>query len=148
VHPLVFQVGLPIAEPPTLVSSFPPADSLSCCFLLIVTSVPPLVGHFPRHPNQLRSICPSLSGRTLSEKRSGVTIMQLQSREFVVRPEVSRHVIIKPDPRPFKPVRPVTVPEGGSTLLFLLAALTAMGWAATKRYCHAIGNAAPLPIAR
>jgi len=55
--------------------------------------------------------------------------MQLQSREFVarefvVRPEVSRHVIIKPDPRPFNPVRPVTVPEGGSTLLFLLAALT------------------------
>jgi hypothetical protein len=29
----------------------------------------------------------------------------------------------------------VAVPEGGSTLLFILAALTAMGWAATKRYC-------------
>jgi len=28
----------------------------------------------------------------------------------------------------------VAVPEGGSTLLFILAALTAMGWAATKRY--------------
>jgi len=80
--------------------------------------------------------------------------MQLQSREFVarefvVRPEVSRHVIIKPDPRPFNPVRPVTVPEGGSTLLFLLAALTAMGWAATQRYCQRIGgNATPSPIAR
>jgi hypothetical protein len=29
----------------------------------------------------------------------------------------------------------VAVPDGGSTLLFILAALTAMGWAATKRYC-------------
>jgi hypothetical protein len=28
----------------------------------------------------------------------------------------------------------VAVPDGGSTLLFIMAALTAIGWAATKRY--------------
>ena len=39
------------------------------CFLLIVTSVPPLMGHFPRHRNQLRSICPSLSGRNVIGKK-------------------------------------------------------------------------------
>jgi hypothetical protein len=30
--------------------------------------------------------------------------------------------------------RSVAVPDGGSTLLFVMAALTAIGWAATKRY--------------
>ncbi len=67
----------------------------------------------------------------------------MQSREFVTRPEIGRHtVIIKPDPRPIRPMTPVAVPEGGSTFLFILAALTAIAWAATKRYSERIaGNA-------
>jgi hypothetical protein len=53
---------------------------------------------------------------------------------LVMSPQTGRHIILRPDPRPAFPVRPVTVPEGGSTVLFLLAALTAMGWAATRRF--------------
>jgi hypothetical protein len=53
---------------------------------------------------------------------------------FVMSPQTSRPIILKADPRPAFPVRPVTVSEGGSTVLFVLAALTAMGWAATRRY--------------
>jgi ABC-type Fe3+ transport system substrate-binding protein len=58
----------------------------------------------------------------------------MEYMEFVLQSQNGRHVIIKPDPRPEVPATSVTVPEGGSTLLFILAALTAMGWAATKRY--------------
>ena len=64
----------------------------------------------------------------------------MQSREFVTTSDLRRHtVIIKPDPRP---IQPVAVPEGGSTLLFILAALTAIAWAATKRYCERDGGSA------
>jgi hypothetical protein len=52
---------------------------------------------------------------------------------FVTSPQTSRHIILRPDPRPAFPFRPVAVPEGGSTVLFILAALSAMGWAATRR---------------
>jgi hypothetical protein len=34
----------------------------------------------------------------------------------------------------------VAVPDGGSTLLFIMAALTAIGWAATKRYWSRTGS--------
>jgi len=67
----------------------------------------------------------------------------MQSREFVTTSDLRRHtVIIKPDPRRIQPIQPVAVPEGGSTLLFILAALTAIAWAATKRYCERDGGSA------
>jgi hypothetical protein len=53
---------------------------------------------------------------------------------LVMSPQTGRLIILRPDPRPAFPVRPVTVPEGGSTVLFILAALTAMGWAVIRRY--------------
>jgi len=56
-------------------------------------------------------------------------------------PQTGGRVILKADPlRPAFPVRPVTVPEGGSTVLFILAALTAMGWAVIRRYRAQIGE--------
>ncbi|MFZ0817852.1 MAG: hypothetical protein WAM78_20175 [Candidatus Sulfotelmatobacter sp.] len=58
---------------------------------------------------------------------------------LVMSPQNGGRIILRPDPRPAFPVRPVTVPEGGSTVLFILAALTAMGWAATRRYRARIG---------
>jgi hypothetical protein len=54
---------------------------------------------------------------------------------LVTSPQTSRQVILKADPlHPLFPVRPVTVADGGSTVLFVLAALAAMGWAAIRRY--------------
>jgi hypothetical protein len=58
---------------------------------------------------------------------------------LVMSPQTGRFIILRPDPRPPFPVKPVTVPEGGSTVLFILAALTAMGWAVTRRYRARIG---------
>jgi len=63
----------------------------------------------------------------------------MEYNEFAVRAEVDRHVVIKPQPHPVHPVA-VKVPEGGSTLLFILVALTAIGWAAAKRYRVQIGE--------
>jgi hypothetical protein len=74
----------------------------------------------------------------------------MESRNVVVRPEVARpeaarpdaarHITIRPEPHPVRsvPVTALAVPEGGSTLLFIFAALLAMGWAATKRYCRTV----------
>jgi hypothetical protein len=50
------------------------------------------------------------------------------------RPQQNQHIVIGHDPYFVRNARPIVVPEGGSTLLFVLAALTAMGWAVTKRY--------------
>jgi hypothetical protein len=64
----------------------------------------------------------------------------MQFREFQTKPGFDRdgkHIIIKPDPHDPHDPHPapsVAVPEGGSTLLFVLAALTAIGWAVSKRY--------------
>jgi hypothetical protein len=58
---------------------------------------------------------------------------------LVLSPQTGRLIILRPNPRPAFPVRPVTVPEGGSTVLFILAALTAMGWAVTRRYRARLG---------
>jgi len=60
--------------------------------------------------------------------------------EFVASPEIDQHIILKPEPRPIHRVGTVSVPEGGSALLFILAALTALGWAAIKRYRVRIGG--------
>jgi hypothetical protein len=54
--------------------------------------------------------------------------------ETLPRRDSDRHIVFRPEPRHYRPVTPVAVPEGGSTILFVLAALTAMGWAACKRY--------------
>jgi len=58
----------------------------------------------------------------------------LEYREAVKRPEVPRHIIVKPDPRPYKPIDQIKVSEGGAGWAFILAAALAIGWAATKRY--------------
>jgi hypothetical protein len=54
--------------------------------------------------------------------------------ETLTRRDSDWHIVIRPDPRHYRPVKPVAVPEGGSTILFVLAALTAMGWAVCRRY--------------
>jgi len=63
----------------------------------------------------------------------------MEYRDVVARPDAGRHVIVKPESHPVRcaPKTALAVPDGGSTLLFILAALTAMGWAATKRYSKA-----------
>jgi hypothetical protein len=67
---------------------------------------------------------------------------------FVASPPTGQSITLKPDPRQH-PASAVSVPEGGSTLLFVLAVLTAIGWAASKRYCARIGeNATSAPTAR
>jgi hypothetical protein len=56
------------------------------------------------------------------------------------------HIITKPE-HLHHPGKPVSVPEGGSNLLFILAALTAIAWAAAKRYeARSDANAAPARI--
>jgi hypothetical protein len=57
---------------------------------------------------------------------------------FVMKPVTGRDIILKPQPRPVQPIRPTAVPEGGSTLWFILAALTAVGWAAIQRHSSRI----------
>jgi hypothetical protein len=69
----------------------------------------------------------------------------MEHQEFTNR-DGDNHIIIKPE-HPPHPGKPVSVPEGGSTLLFILAALTAIAWAATKRYgARSDANAAPARI--
>jgi hypothetical protein len=61
----------------------------------------------------------------------------MQFRKFETAPGFDRHgqhIITRPEPHPVPSVTTVAVPEGGSTLLFVLAALTAIGWAVSKRY--------------
>jgi hypothetical protein len=58
----------------------------------------------------------------------------MQFREHVGRPDHEQRIVIRHDPYFVSSARPIVVPEGGSTLLFILAALTAMGWAVSKRY--------------
>jgi hypothetical protein len=60
--------------------------------------------------------------------------MITKSPENLSRRDSDRHIIIKPEPRHYRPIKPVAVPEGGATIFFVLAALTAMGWAVCKRY--------------
>jgi hypothetical protein len=50
------------------------------------------------------------------------------------RQDTEHHTILRPNPPPIHRDPQTAVPEGGSTLLFILAALAAIGWAATKRY--------------
>jgi hypothetical protein len=64
----------------------------------------------------------------------------MEFTEFVMRPVTDRHIVIKPEPRPARSVKTTAVPEGGSTILFVLAALTAMVWAAAKRYGVRVGG--------
>jgi len=64
----------------------------------------------------------------------------MEYKEFVVSAEADHHIVIKPQPHPVHPAAPAKVPEGGSTLLFILVALTAIGWAAAKRYRVQIGE--------
>jgi hypothetical protein len=59
---------------------------------------------------------------------------------FITGPQTGHYITIKPDPRPAQHVDAVAVPEGGSTLLFLLVALTAIGGTATRRYSAATGG--------
>ena len=60
--------------------------------------------------------------------------MITKSPENLSRRDSDRHIIIKPEPRHYRPIKPVAVPEGGATIFFVLAALTAMGWAVCNRY--------------
>jgi hypothetical protein len=46
-------------------------------------------------------------------------------------------------PHPTRPVDRVAVPEGGSTTLFVLAAVAAIGWAILKRNWASRENAEP-----
>ncbi len=59
--------------------------------------------------------------------------------------ESDHHIVYRPEPRHYHPVKPVAVPEGGATIFFVLAALTAMGWAVCKRYGARINQS---PVAR
>jgi hypothetical protein len=64
----------------------------------------------------------------------------MEYTEFGMKPVTDRHIIIKPEPRPMRPVKPTAVPEGGSAILFVMAALSAMVWAAAKRYGVRVGG--------
>jgi hypothetical protein len=44
-----------------------------------------------------------------------------------------QHVILKADPQFYKPINAVQTPEGGSTWIFIVAAIITMGWAMIKR---------------
>lgn len=69
----------------------------------------------------------------------------MEHQEFIKR-DGDNHIITKPE-RPNHPGKPVSVPEGGSTFLFILAAVTAIAWAAAKRYgARSDANAAPARI--
>jgi len=67
---------------------------------------------------------------------TNVVVRPEAARPEAARPDAARHIIIRPEPHPIRsvPIHSVAVPEGGSTLLFILAALTAMAWAAVTRY--------------
>jgi hypothetical protein len=64
----------------------------------------------------------------------------MEYTEFVMRPVTDRHIIIQREPLPVRPLKTTAVPEGGSTILFVLAALSAMIWAAAKRYGVPVGG--------
>jgi hypothetical protein len=51
----------------------------------------------------------------------------------VAQPSNQQHVVLKADPQFYKPVSAVQTPEGGSTWLFLLAAIVTLGWAVMRR---------------
>jgi hypothetical protein len=68
----------------------------------------------------------------------------MQFRENPGIPNHNQHIVIRHDPYFVTSARPIVVPEGGSTLLFVLAALTAMGWAVSKRYRAGSRNAAQM----
>ena len=58
----------------------------------------------------------------------------MEYKQVVTQPDAVRHVIILPNPRPYKPVVQARVPEGGAGWAFALAAVAVIGWAAAKRY--------------
>jgi hypothetical protein len=60
--------------------------------------------------------------------------MITKSPENLPRRNSDQHIVFRPEPRHYHPITPVAVPEGGATIFFVLAALTAMGWAVCKRY--------------
>jgi hypothetical protein len=65
----------------------------------------------------------------------------MQYKAPAPRQDTVHHTILRPDPLPIHRVTQIAMPEGGSTLWFILAALAAMGWAASKRYgVRAAGN--------
>jgi hypothetical protein len=66
----------------------------------------------------------------------------MQYKAPAPRQDNNHHIILRPDPPPIHREPQTAVPEGGSTLLFILAALAAIGWAATKRYGRQAGETA------
>ncbi len=71
--------------------------------------------------------------------------MITKAPENLSRRDSDRHIVYRPEPRHFHPVKPVAVPEGGAAIFFVLAALTAMGWAICKRYGVRMASS---PVAR
>jgi hypothetical protein len=69
----------------------------------------------------------------------------VEHREIITGTRGGHHIAVWHDPHPIRPVnQSVTVPEGGSTILFILAAFTAIAWASMKRYrAHSSENVLP-----
>jgi hypothetical protein len=61
----------------------------------------------------------------------------VKSNTGVSQPSNQQHVILKADPQFYKPIDAVQTPEGGSTLIFVLAAIITIGWAMIRRSADA-----------
>ena len=63
----------------------------------------------------------------------------LQQHEVMVRRDNSQHtVIFRADPRFYRPVTAVHVPDGGAGWAFIVTAVAMIGLAAAKRYSEKI----------
>ena len=83
-----------------------------------------------RHP--LRDPSATLDGHAITSETKGVVVEYIA----VVTQPNQQHTIIKPDPRPYRPIadqHPSSVPDGGAGWAFVLAAVITIGLAALKR---------------
>jgi hypothetical protein len=98
---------------------------------------PKLPGHSNRNYHQLPSIRP----RSMSYFKATVFARSqvLAEGDFMksapsASPQVSNHhIAVTGDPRPYQPVQPTQVPDGGAGWTFVLVAVVAIAWAATRR---------------
>lgn len=58
----------------------------------------------------------------------------MKSAEVVTSRVINHHITVIGDPRPYQPVQPTQVPDGGSTWSFVLAATITIGLTAACRY--------------
>lgn len=57
----------------------------------------------------------------------------MEFKDVVTRPDIVRHIIIRPDPPHRQQTGQVRVPEGGAGWVFILTAAITIGWAVIKR---------------